>query len=432
MEAISPYVLAYLLNALWQAPLILGVAWLAETLAGRLRMSERHWLWTVCLVVIVLLPACSLHSPVTIEPQVVFGEPNLEDAAGTEQKAGVFEIKTLAAPPGIAVTVTVGYMLWLLWSAGRLLAGCIGIRRIAHRARRAPWPESLIEAEEAARAATGLLPAPILCSEHGSAPLTAGCREPFIVLPRAIFYSSDRAMLRAVLGHEMAHIARCDYIRKIFLEILAMPLSFHPAMWFVKRRLDRTREMACDEFVARSLVPPRAYARCMLEVARTAAMFRNPEHSLGVLDAGILEERIRLLLFPRRTWGGWARPLVLAAATGLVAAAALALAPAALGVATSAALEGRVFDVSGAVVPGARVLLTDNRTGARFDRESDDAGGFGFRALPAGQYTLAVQKRGFRVFRHRRINLGRTLRINPVLELGTVRETLTVAARIPD
>jgi|GEM_PF-5506906 len=46
MEAISSYALSYLLNALWQAPLVVAAAWLAQTLARRLRMSERHWLWT--------------------------------------------------------------------------------------------------------------------------------------------------------------------------------------------------------------------------------------------------------------------------------------------------------------------------------------------------------------------------------------------------
>jgi len=128
---------------------------------------------------------------------------------------------------------------------------------------------------------------------------------------------------------------------------------------------------------------------------------------------------------------GWCAPVFLAAAVGVVVAVALALFPAALGVATTAAFEGRVFDASGAVVPGARILLVENRTGARFECESDTAGGFRFTAIPVGQYTLAVQKRGFRAFRHRRINLGRTLRINPLLELGMVRESLTVAARIP-
>ncbi len=431
METVDSYVLSYLLNALWQAPLVAAAVWVADILGTRLRMVQRHWLWTAGLVIAVFLPAVSLRAPMALEPPVALEKARIEEGVAVDRQTSSMELKTLPAPPGLAATVGVLYTLWLFWAAGRLLAGWSGVRRIARHARQIPLPDALAEAEEAARAATGVLPTPVLCSTRAAAPLTAGCREPFIVLPEAIFYSRDATMLRAVLGHEMAHIARCDYIRKILMEIIAAPLGFHPAVRFVLRRLDQTREMACDEFVTHTLVPARSYAKYKLDVASAAAMFRSPRHSLGVLDAGILEERIRLLLRPRRTWSGWIAPLFVTAALGSVMALALGLIPRALSIATLASLDGRVFDASGAVVPGARLQLVDNRTGARFECESDFSGGFRFQAIPVGEYTLAVQKRGFRVFRHRRINLGRTLRIHPVLELGVVRETLTVAARIP-
>ena len=57
-------------------------------------------------------------------------------------------------------------------------------------------------------------------------------------------------------------------------------------------------------------------------------------------------------------------------------------------------LAGRVVDVSGAVIVGAEVKLTDEH-GRSWQTRSDGAGEFRFGALLAGNYTVQVEHRQF-------------------------------------
>jgi beta-lactamase regulating signal transducer with metallopeptidase domain len=72
--------------------------------------------------------------------------------------------------------------------------------------------------------------------------------------------------------------------------------SFPPAAWILRRRIGRTREMACDEAVTRMLMPAHVYARSMLSIAAAAASLPRPSHMLGAFDGDALEARVRRLV----------------------------------------------------------------------------------------------------------------------------------------
>src|SRR5262249_6602593 len=63
---------------------------------------------------------------------------------------------------------------------------------------------------------------------------------------------------------------------------------------------------------------------------------------------------------------------------------------------TTAGLNGSVTDATGAVVPAARVTVTNAETGIQREAASDAAGLYDVRLLQPGTYNLAVQKEGFR------------------------------------
>ena len=76
----------------------------------------------------------------------------------------------------------------------------------------------------------------------------------------------------------------------------------------------------------------------------------------------------------------------------------LLLLPAALaGQATagSAAVSGQVRDSSDAVLPGARVVLTEQARSLDRETLSNEAGNFLFPSVPAGLYSLRVTKENF-------------------------------------
>jgi hypothetical protein len=60
------------------------------------------------------------------------------------------------------------------------------------------------------------------------------------------------------------------------------------------------------------------------------------------------------------------------------------------------AIQGVVTDTSGAVVPGAKLKLTNPATSEKQVRISDGAGVYNFNALPAAaRFNLEVTKDGF-------------------------------------
>ena len=50
---------------------------------------------------------------------------------------------------------------------------------------------------------------------------------------------------------------------------------FHPAVWWIERRLSLEREMACDEAVLAETENPRAYAECLVSLAEKSFVRRG-------------------------------------------------------------------------------------------------------------------------------------------------------------
>src|SRR5712692_2233721 len=67
----------------------------------------------------------------------------------------------------------------------------------------------------------------------------------------------------------------------------------------------------------------------------------------------------------------------------------------------TASLFGTITDAQGALVPGARVTVTNPATGLSRSASTDTSGGFIFSLLPVGSYNLSVEQTGFRKYESR-------------------------------
>src|SRR5437016_1047893 len=94
----------------------------------------------------------------------------------------------------------------------------------------------------------------------------------------------------------------------------------------------------------------------------------------------------------------------------------------------TASLFGTITDSQGAVVPGARVTVTNTATNLSRNTSTDGSGGFSFPLLPVGSYNLSVEQTGFRKYERRNILLqtNENVSVDESLELGNVQETVTV------
>ena len=100
---------------------------------------------------------------------------------------------------------------------------------------------------------------------------------------------------------------------------------------------------------------------------------------------------------------------------------------------STAQINGTVADSSGAVLPGATVLVVQTDTGFRREGVADDTGSFTLTNLPTGPYRLEVTLSGFRTY----VQTGIVLQVNsnPVLkatlQLGNLAETVNVVGAAP-
>src|SRR5271169_4366781 len=98
--------------------------------------------------------------------------------------------------------------------------------------------------------------------------------------------------------------------------------------------------------------------------------------------------------------------------------------------AVNATLVGNVSDASGAVVPGAKVTLTEVQTGSIRTNQTNEGGNYVFPDLPPGKYSLTVEQAGFKKETRNNIDIlvDTTPRVDFQLQPGNVSETVEVKA----
>jgi len=98
----------------------------------------------------------------------------------------------------------------------------------------------------------------------------------------------------------------------------------------------------------------------------------------------------------------------------------------------TATLAGNVTDPSDAAVPGAKVQLINQATGATRSLQTDDRGAFYFTLLPAGRYELTAEAPGFKQFRDTDVELevAQSGRLAVRMEVGVVAESVEVQANV--
>lgn len=346
---IDGLVLTFLLNALWQVPVAVAAALLGDRLLRRSPARYRHALWLGALAAVVLLPASSLlpQLPWRSAPVPEALPIHTLDAVQAPATAGPVRSRSARLPeipeiPGsLAWPVILLYGLSIAAHAVRLGRAWRWTDRLARGAEPAGMPERSAEIAARCRTVLGLERVEILSSSEVDGPVTLGAVRPAILLPPGFLDRSTDDQLTAALAHEMAHIRRRDYALNLLGEAALLPVAFHPALRWLRRRLAETREMACDEAAVERLIGARAYARSLLSLASSLAGFSRPATTtLGALDADILEVRMRRLTDPDPRPGARRARAALAVASLVLALAGVTAAGLSLEAATPTSAGG--------------------------------------------------------------------------------------------
>ncbi len=132
-------------------------------------------------------------------------------------------------------------------------------------------------------------PVQLCVSDQLRVPTAIGFTKPMVAIPSWAMKELSTNELNAVLLHELAHLRRRDDWTNLVQKIVGAVLFFHPAVWWIEKKLALEREMACDDIVlaqARS-TSPRAYAECLVALAEKSFLRR------GLVLAQAAVDRVR-------------------------------------------------------------------------------------------------------------------------------------------
>jgi lipopolysaccharide export system protein LptA len=147
-------------------------------------------------------------------------------------------------------------------------------------------------------------------------PVVVGWLRPVILIPAAALSGLPPQQLDALILHELAHIRRHDALINALLLAAETLLFYHPAIWWVSRRIRIEREHCCDDL---------AVARCgdaalYVEALATLEAGRLPPGLALAAGVRLKDRAARLLGAPSQT-----RRHSLGAITGLAAVALVAV-----------------------------------------------------------------------------------------------------------
>lgn len=113
---------------------------------------------------------------------------------------------------------------------------------------------------------------------------------------------------------------------------------------------------------------------------------------------------------------------------------ALVLSTSLLAQTDNASVSGTIKDPTGAVVPGARIVLTEERTGFERRTTTNESGLYVFTSIPPGDYSISVEAAGFKTITrtNNRILPSGAAGIDITLEIGGTTETVQVTASASD
>lgn len=124
-------------------------------------------------------------------------------------------------------------------------------------------------------------------------PTVVSWLRPAILLPASALTGLSPEQLEAILAHELAHIRRYDYLVNVLQTVVEILGFYHPAVWWVSRRIRIERENCCDDAAVRLCGDSVRYARaltCLEEIRHS-----QTELAMAATGGSLLDRIARLL-----------------------------------------------------------------------------------------------------------------------------------------
>ncbi len=283
-------ILDAVINSLWQAVAVAGLVWLALRFLPRINAATRYAIWWAALAVVLVLP---------VAPAVLHAKrSHPRTAAAAAPAAAGPALPAVPAAEPVIITVTPGrtakwplavLVVWgaiLLFRLGQIGRSYFYLRGVKRRAAVSPIP-----LPAAGRRAD------LLISRDVLSPMAVGFLRPAVILPESLLGELSEPEREYVLLHEMAHLAGYDDWSNLAMRILGGALALHPVAIWILRRIEREREMVCDDWVVARTSDARPYAATLARLFELRWARRSEVLASGLFGRGTrVGNRIERLL----------------------------------------------------------------------------------------------------------------------------------------
>lgn len=292
------WVLSYLVNSLWQVPLLFGTGLLAARALRGLGPHAEHRVWVVVLFLQSVLPICSATQFAWLGGILVWGsrghqpgEGNVTVIMGGGTASGAFHL-----PEAALAAAAIAYCATNAYFAARFLWRCGRLRSMRSSAGELVLSEAAVRSWTKCAQRFDIGNASIASSSRMFAPVTIGIFRKILLLPAGIASRMSDVQMESVIAHEFAHMRRNDFLKNLLYELICLPVSYHPALWFTRERINESREIVCDELAA-DHVGRAQYSHSLLHLASLLieAAPRRTIHAVGIFDTNTLERRLMKL-----------------------------------------------------------------------------------------------------------------------------------------
>jgi beta-lactamase regulating signal transducer with metallopeptidase domain len=317
LSTFAPVCAYALLNSLWQGALFSLLAATAFAVLPRRSAALRHLVGMLVLLAMVIAPLISmatyLKKPATTLGTVLAPVLSVQHLVTT---TGQF----VQESDGVAGWVS---LLWLLGAALMLVRQLGGLRQIellelqAFDEMPVVWQQRVLALQRALGIARAVS---VRLSDNVLTPFTVRYVRPVIWLPVSMLTRLAPDQIEALLAHELAHIRRADWLWNGFQCVAESLLFFHPAAWWLSRRIRAEREHACDDPAVDACGNAVALAEALATLERQRHSF--PHFVLAAHGGSLMQRISRLLSGPpsRLPWRVPAGLIVLLCTGGLIAA----------------------------------------------------------------------------------------------------------------
>jgi beta-lactamase regulating signal transducer with metallopeptidase domain len=272
------------LNWLWQGCVVAVASFVMLRALERASANVRCVVCWAALLLIVVLPVLPLQPTA----------PSPEALSLTRGDAMV------SLPDAWWTSRLVLFAAWIAWASVwlvRFVSAIVVLRRARARSRAFP-PHVEADLPHWRRVRLEGRGATVVLSDSVTTAAVLGWGAPVIAVAPSLVKALDAGELDRVLIHEWAHVQRRDDVINILQIVVRIMIGWHPAVWWIDRRLQVEREVACDEMTVAISGSPKSYAECLVKLASLRGTGRVVQAAPAVFTASGLRLRVTKIVSP--------------------------------------------------------------------------------------------------------------------------------------